>query len=46
MTFEKVVKILITKLGDSRRNRESQPMTKALYETYLIVKEKEKVANG
>lgn len=46
MTFEKMIKILITKLGDARRMGSSKPFAYALYETYIIVDAKESARNG
>lgn len=43
MTFEKAIKILITKLGEARRNKTIQkPLAWALYQTWKIVDEKER----
>lgn len=43
MTFEKAVKILITKLGEARHNKMiRKPMAWAFYETWKVVNEKEK----
>lgn len=43
MTFEKALKILITKLGEARHNKMiRKPMAWAFYETWKVVNEKEK----
>lgn len=43
MTFEKAVKILITKLGEARRNQGiRKPLAWALYQTWRMADEKEK----
>lgn len=43
MTFEKAIKILITKLGEARRDNTIQkPLAWALYQTWKIADEKEK----
>ncbi len=43
MTFEKALKILITKIGEARHNKMiRKPMAWAFYETWKVVNEKEK----
>lgn len=43
MSFEKAIKILITKLGEARRDKTiRKPLAWALYQTWRIVDEKEK----
>ena len=43
MTFEKALKILITKIGEARHNTMiRKPMAWAFYETWKVVNEKEK----
>ena len=43
MTFEKAIKILITQLGEARRNTLiRKPLAWALYQTWKIVDAKEK----
>ena len=47
MTFEKALKILITKLGEVRHNKMiRKPMAWAFYETWKVVNEKEKEQVG
>ena len=43
MTFEKALKILITKIGEARHNKMiRKPMAWAFYETWKVVDGKEK----
>ena len=47
MTFEKALKILITKLGEASHNKMiRKPMAWAFYETWKVVNEKEKEQAG
>lgn len=43
MSFEKAIKILISRLGEAKRNAEvSKPLAWAFCQTWKIVEEKEK----